>query len=121
MREDLIERLTSKIFENQDFSSLMLQLCRETVRSKEKQYLEAIEKVANVKPKDFGISLYFTCDDSSKLEQVYLELHPDVNLGDSGSSSGNSKKADQHYSGNTREALERITEVNEDTSFSNAD
>jgi len=36
MREDLIERLTSKIFENQDFSSLMLQLCRETVRSKEK-------------------------------------------------------------------------------------
>ena len=80
-----------------------------------------------MKPKDVGISLYFTCDESSKLEQVYLELHPDVNLGDSGSSSGNSKKADQHYSGANHaqhysglpsETLEPITEVNEpDTSI----
>ena len=89
MREDLIERLTSKIFDNEQFSSLMLQLCRETVRAKEKKYLAAVDKLGWLKPKDVGISLYFTCDESSKLEQVYRQLHPEHNLlGDSGSSFG---------------------------------
>lgn len=123
MREDLIERLTSKIFEKHEFSSLILQLCRETSRGKEKQYLEAIDKLSNVKPKDVGISLYFTCDESSKLEQVFLELHPDVNLGDSGSSSDKTNRADQHHSGSTvnhqhysgqNQTLVPITEVTED-------
>lgn len=99
MREDLIERLTSKIFENLEFSNLILYLCRETVRSKEKQYSEAVEKFGQIKPKDVGISPYFTCDETSKLEQVYLELHPDANLGDSGSSSDKSNKAEMHFSG----------------------
>ena len=79
MREDLIERLTSKIFDNDDFASLMLQLCREITRSKEKQYLATTEKLSKLKPKDVGINLYFTCDETSKLEQVYMELHPDAN------------------------------------------
>jgi hypothetical protein len=68
MREDLIERLTSKIFNNPDFSFVILQLCRETNKKKQKQYLDAVSKMKNIKPKDVGINLYFTCDETSKLE-----------------------------------------------------
>ena len=91
MREDLIERLTSKIFDNADFSCLMLQLSCETVRGKQKKYWAAVEKAKKLKPKDVGINLYFTCDETSKLEQVFRELHPEHSLlGDSGSSSSSS-------------------------------
>lgn len=60
-----------------------------------------------------GISLYFTCDETSKLEQVYLELHPDANLGDSGSSSSKSNRAEHHFSGQTQ-ALVPIEEDSEE-------
>lgn len=98
MREDLIERLTSKIFENEDFSHVVLGLCRYQVKSKEKTYHDALAKLSKIKPKDCGISPYFTCDETSKLEQVYLELHPEANSGDSGSSSG--ERSEPHLNGN---------------------
>ena len=36
-------------------------------------------------PKDVGINPYFTLDHTSKMEQIFLQLHPELNLGDSGS------------------------------------
>ena len=48
-----------------------------------------------MKPKDLGISPYFTLDETSKLEQVYLELHPEQNIGDSGSSTPRKSKTSQ--------------------------
>jgi hypothetical protein len=48
--------------------------------------------LSKVKPKDVGINLYFTCDETSKLEQVFNELYPDANQGDSGSSSSDPSK-----------------------------
>ena len=45
-----------------------------------------------MKPKDLGISPYFTLDETSKLESIYLQLHPEQNIGDSGSSTPSSKK-----------------------------
>lgn len=36
--------------------------------------------------------MYFTCDETSKLEQVFMELYPDANQGDSGSSSSDPSK-----------------------------
>jgi hypothetical protein len=70
--------------------------------------MEAITKLKNIKPKDVGINLYFTCDETSKLEQVYLELHPDANLGDSGSSSNkqNEKKHKRNLTGITEDSNE---------------
>ena len=38
MREDLIERLTSKMFDDEDFSNTILSLCREISREKEQNY-----------------------------------------------------------------------------------
>lgn len=118
MREDLIERLTSKIFNNKDFSYIILQLCRETIKDKEKKYGEAVFKLKHIKPKDCGISPYFTLDETSKLEQVYRDLHPDENFGDSGSSSGEGKsgsngismQVDNHATGQSAFMLRRITE-----------
>jgi hypothetical protein len=103
MREDLIEKLTSMTFSNIEFSNLVLYLCRETIRSKEKQYNLAIERLGHIKPKDVGINLYFTCDETSKLEQVYLEQHPDANLGDSGSSAEKKSNRAQRSVGNNRD------------------
>ena len=41
---------------------------------------------ARVKPKDVGIGPHFTLDDTSKLESVFLQTHPEINIGDSGGS-----------------------------------
>lgn len=110
MREDLIERLTSLTFEEAEFSHMILYLCRETIRDKERQYNAAVERLSNIKPKDLGISLYFTCDETSKLEQVYLEQHPDANIGDSGSSA--EKKSDRAQRSRPLDA--DLTQIEED-------
>ena len=38
MNEDLIERMTSKLFEDASFSNLMVQLCGELTREKDQEY-----------------------------------------------------------------------------------
>lgn len=111
MREDLIERLTSLTFDDAEFSQLILYLCRETIRSKERQYNSAVERLGHIKPKDVGINAYFTCDETSKLEQVYLEQHPDANLGDSGSSGEKKSNKAQRSHRNDRD----LTLIEEDS------
>lgn len=46
-------------------------------------------------PKDVGINPYFTLDHTSKLEQVFFQLHPELNLGDSGSIEGQGNTSQQ--------------------------
>ena len=43
---------------------------------------------SEVLPKDVVINAYFTLDQSSKIEQVFMQRHPELNLGDSGSIEG---------------------------------
>ena len=92
MREDLIERMTSKLFENDVFTNMILQLCGELTRKEEEKYVKIKRDFANMKPKDLGISPFFTLDDTSKLESVFLQLHPEQHIGDSGSSTPTRKK-----------------------------
>ena len=44
-----------------------------------------------MRPKDLGISPFFTLDETSKLESVFLLMHPEQNNGDSGSSTPTNK------------------------------
>ena len=85
MNEDLIERMTSKLFENAEFSELVVQLCGELTRDQDQRYQEIKRDFASCIPKDVGINPYFTLDHTSKIQQVFMELHPEVNIGDSGS------------------------------------
>ena len=94
MDQDLIERMTSKLFEDSKFSSLMVQLCGELTKDKDLKYQLLKRDFANVKPKDVGIGPYFTLDETSKLESVFLQSHPEVHIGDSGGSSAD-KETDQ--------------------------
>jgi len=87
MKEDLIEVLTSKLFDNSPFSRLVLSLCRETTREQELALQKRLRVLYNLKPKDIGISPYLTLDESSNILQVYKDLHYENVLdGDSGAS-----------------------------------
>mmetsp|Transcript_24421 Transcript_24421/g.32719 ORF Transcript_24421/g.32719 Transcript_24421/m.32719 type:complete len:136 (+) Transcript_24421:2003-2410(+) len=97
MREDLIERMTSKLFERPSFSNLIIQLCGELTREDDEAYKRIKSEFIKCKPKDVGINPYFTLDHTSKIEQVFMQLHPELNLGDSGSIEG--------QGGNSSEAL----------------
>ena len=46
MSEDLMERMTSKIFEDRAFSELMTQLCGELTREEDAKYLQLKMKFA---------------------------------------------------------------------------
>lgn len=88
MNEDLIERMTSKLFEEPSFSALVVQLCGELTREQDEAYQRIKRDFHSCIPKHVGINPYFTLDHTSKLEQVFLQLHPELNLGDSGSIDG---------------------------------
>ena len=68
MSEDLMERMTSKIFEDRAFSELMTKLCGELTREEDAKYLQLKMKFAEVRPKDVGIGPYFTLDETCKIE-----------------------------------------------------
>ena len=91
MDQDLIERMTSKIFEDAKFSTLMVQLCGELTKEQDLRYVQLKRDFEKVKPKDVGIGPYFTMDETSKLESVFLESHPDENIGDVGGSNAGKK------------------------------
>ena len=78
MSEDLIERLTSKLFENPEFSQFVVfQLCGELTKEEDGVYQKMKVDFSNCTPKDVGINPYFTLDDTSKLEEVFLLLNPE--------------------------------------------
>ena len=68
MSEDLIERMTTKLFEDPDFSQLVVQLCGELTKEQDEAYNRIKSDFAQCKPKDVGINPYFTLDHTSKLE-----------------------------------------------------
>ena len=89
MSEDLIERLTSKLFEDEVFSDFVVhQLCGFLTRESDEVYLKMRTDFNECIPKDVGINNYFTLDSTCKLEQVFLQLNPAMNTGDSGSTDG---------------------------------
>ena len=89
MSEDLIERLTSKLFEDEVFSDFVVhQLCGFLTRESDEVYLKMRTEFKECIPKDVGINNYFTLDSTCKLEQVFLQLNPAMNTGDSGSTDG---------------------------------
>jgi hypothetical protein len=81
MKEDLIERITSKIFCDESFSNLVLRLC--SVTETETAYLKRLEQVSNLKPRDVGISPFLTLDRTGNLQQIYSTQY---NSGDVGGS-----------------------------------
>ena len=92
MSEDLIERMTSKIFEDPAFSQLVVSLCGELTREQDQKYQQIKRDFQQCIPKDVGINPFFTLDHTSKIEQIFLQLHPELNLGDSGSIEGSDKQ-----------------------------
>lgn len=76
MTQDIIERLTSKLFEHEEFSDLVLKLCRVITREQEFDFCKRLSEVTGLRPKQVGISPYLTLDDTCMLEQIYKELHP---------------------------------------------
>ena len=91
MNEDLIERMTSKLFQDTAFSKLIVQLCGELTKEQDEQYNRIKGDFAACKPKDVGINPYFTLDHTSKLEHIFMQLNPEQNTGDSGGSHHNIK------------------------------
>lgn len=81
MKEDLIERITSKVFCEESFSNLVLSLCSVTVKEISTAYVQRLEQVKNLKPKHVGISPYLTLDKTGNLEQIY---NTQFNSGDVG-------------------------------------
>ena len=86
MSEDLVERMTSKLFEDIHFSQFVVSLCGELTREQDLAYQRIKRDFDWCRPKDVGINPYFTLDHTSKLEQIFMQIHPEMNLGDSGSS-----------------------------------
>ena len=86
MTQDLIERLTSKTFEDIEFSNLILQMCRELTRQDEEAFSKKTEEIIKLKPKNIGISPYHTLDETSKLMTVFNEVNQVNNAGDVGGS-----------------------------------
>lgn len=71
MKEDLIQQLTSMVFSDDQFSKIVLSLCREMTKEQEQKLCKRLEQIADFKPRDVGISSYLTLDTTSNLEQVY--------------------------------------------------
>jgi len=56
MREDLIERITTKLFEKPSFSALIIQLCGELTREDDMAYKRVKNDFDHVVPRDVGIN-----------------------------------------------------------------
>jgi hypothetical protein len=98
MKEDLVETLTSCLFNDETFADLMLDLSRLTTFDDEKVLCRRLYELKNIKPIDIGISTYLTLDESCEIEKVWQDLHPvEASSGDIGGSGGSGTLA-QIYS-----------------------
>ena len=73
MKEDLIERITSKVFDNLEFSILVVSICRQMNLAHEVTYFKRLQDVKGIKPRDVGISPFLTLDRTGNLEKVFME------------------------------------------------
>jgi hypothetical protein len=88
MKEDLVETLTSTLFNDDIFSDLLLDMSRLTTFDEEKTFCRRLYELRNIKPIDIGISTYLTLDESCEIENVWKKLHPVDSSGDVGGSGG---------------------------------
>jgi hypothetical protein len=73
MEEDLIECVTSMLFEQEDFTELIINLCKICTSDDQKTLEARMAEAANVniKPFNLEVSPYFTLDESSKIFDFY--------------------------------------------------
>lgn len=72
MKEDLIETLTTLVFQR-SFSKLLVAFCRASTHDKEIDLQDNLKIFLTVKPRNIGIDQYFTLDASSKIEQIFID------------------------------------------------
>ena len=71
MREDIIEKLTSQVFNDSEFSNLVFQICREVTRSSEETLSNRLDELVGILPKHVYVSPYLTLDKYGCLEAEY--------------------------------------------------
>lgn len=71
MKEDLVERLTSMLFNDESFSGTVLGLCRELTREQERDYLRRVKEVQGILPLHVGISPFLTLDRTSNIVEQF--------------------------------------------------
>ena len=59
MREDLIERMTSKLFEDLGFSNFVVMLCSKLTEEEDQLYESTKTALSYLQPKDLGLNDYF--------------------------------------------------------------
>lgn len=80
MKEDLIERLTSMLFSDEQFSSTVLSLFREITKEQEIKYLTRLDEINGLKPIHVGISPYLTLDSTGNIIEVFKKSNPNAKL-----------------------------------------
>lgn len=85
MKEDLIEALTSLLFQGR-MAKMMLAFTRVCTKEQETNLLDKIEEFRGVLPHQIGLSQYFTLDSQSKIEEIFLKLQTKSTGGDIGGS-----------------------------------
>ena len=93
MKEDLIERLTSMVFNDTEFSKIVFKLCKEINKESEAKLLHRISKLEGMLPKHVGISPYLTLDSSSNMEKEFLKSQQ-ANQAESGDIGGSFPDSD---------------------------
>ena len=93
MKEDLIEKLTSMVFNDSEFSKIVFSLCKEINRESEAKLLNRLSKLEGMKPKHVGISPYLTLDSSSNMESEFLK-NQQANQAESGDVGGSFPDSD---------------------------
>lgn len=73
MKEDLIETLTSLLFEYSQggLHKLLMAFSRVATREQEEEFRDQMNTFRDIVPTEIGIGKYFTLDKSSKIEQVF--------------------------------------------------
>ena len=71
MKEDLIETLTSLVFEGK-MNNLILAFARASTRDVENEFRKKLDELKKVTPTLLGISQFFTLDKTSKIEEVFI-------------------------------------------------
>lgn len=71
MKEDIIERVTSKVFGKPSFSKLIMSLYQITSKKQETVYVKRKLELVSLKPRDVGISPYLMLDKFGNLQKIF--------------------------------------------------
>ena len=87
MKEDLIERLTSMVFQEPCLSQIVLRLFQEITAEQNAKYLQRLNELEGLKPANVGLSSYLTLDGDSNIEQLHSNFSAVGDMGGSPSES----------------------------------